>query len=654
MKLLGQSGQLPARQEANLVRQFLVVTLIGLVLAGVGIVVTVERTLARQAEHQAVERARTTARVLLRRQLRRADFGTVVPTERRRVLVALLAPENLGSDSRGATLYTGSTVVSTASPALRTPTSPLVARARSGTLVSRVEATKLGRTLRTFLPVRLRGAPPAVIEFDQNYDSITAAVHRTSLLVAGILEALLVGLSVLLVPPLARSSRRAREHVDLLDTIASHDGLTGLLNRPGFYRLVTETLARNGARGALLLVDLNRFHEINETVGAERGDLLLAQAASRLSSIFPADKVARLGEDEFAILVPGTDRRELTRLSQAIDDLFAEPVAISGIRIELGARVGAGCYPEDGSDLDTLLRHASIALTQAKNENRRFAHYDEKIGERDLSDLGVLSELREALSNGELVVHYQPQVDLTRERIHAVEALVRWQHPQRGLLPAAAFIDVAEQTELISELGRFVVASAVKQWRQWADDGLSLHVAVNLSTIDLLDLTLPGMIVDLLIEQRMPADKLTLEITERTLLQEQKSSRVLRQLERIGVCLAIDDYGTGYSSLSALRKLPIRQVKIDQSFVAGIPEDAENDTIVQSTIQLAHTLGASVVAEGVETAEQLHRLCGLSCDVAQGYFIGRPMRPGQIAMLLKSKTPFDPSLDVTATPLLAS
>jgi EAL domain-containing protein (putative c-di-GMP-specific phosphodiesterase class I) len=162
------------------------------------------------------------------------------------------------------------------------------------------------------------------------------------------------------------------------------------------------------------------------------------------------------------------------------------------------------------------------------------------------------------------------------------------------------------------------------------------------------------MIVDLLIEQRMPADKLTLEITERTLLQEQKSSRVLRQLERIGVCLAIDDYGTGYSSLSALRKLPIRQVKIDQSFVAGIPEDAENDTIVQSTIQLAHTLGASVVAEGVETAEQLYRLRALSCDVAQGYFIGRPMRPGQIAMLLKSKTPFDPSLEVTATPLLAS
>ena len=366
------------------------------------------------------------------------------------MLAALLASENLGSDSRGATLYTASAVVSTASPALRTPTSPLVVRARSGTLVSRVETTKLGRTLRTFLPVRLRGAPPAVIEFDQNYDSITAAVHRTSLLVAGILEALLVGLSVLLVPPLARSSRRAREHVDLLDTIASHDGLTGLLNRAGFSRLVTETLARSGARGALLLVDLNRFHEINETVGAERGDLLLAEAASRLGAIFPADEVARLGEDEFAILVRGADRAELTRLSHAIEELFAEPVEISGIRIELGARVGASSFPEHGSDLDTVLRHASIALTQAKHENGRFAMYDEKIGERDLADLGVRSELREALANGELLVYYQPQVDLEREKIHAVEALVRWQHPQRGLLPAAAFIDVAEQSELIS------------------------------------------------------------------------------------------------------------------------------------------------------------------------------------------------------------
>jgi diguanylate cyclase (GGDEF)-like protein len=651
---LGESGHLPARREANLVAQFLVLTFVGLALAGVGIVVTVERTLARQAEHQAVERARATARGLLRQQLRRSDFEPAVPAARRRVLAALLASENLGSDSRGATLYTESAVVSSAGAALQTPTSPLVAQARSGMLVSHVETTKSGRTLRTFLPVRLRGVPPAVIEFDQNYDSITAAVQRTSLLVAGILEALLCGLCVLLVPPLARSSGRAREHVDLLDTIASHDGLTGLLNRPGFYRLATETLARSGARGALLLVDLNRFHEINETVGAERGDLLLAQAASRLASIFPADQVARLGEDEFAVLVPRAGRPELTRLSQAIEESFAEPVAISGIRIELGARVGASSYPEHGSDLDTVLRHASIALTQAKSENSRFAIYDEKIGERDLAELGVQSELRDALANGELVVHYQPQVDLAREKIHAVEALIRWQHPQRGLLPAAAFIDVAEQSELISELGRFVVANAVKQWRKWEDEGVSLHVAVNLSTIDLLDLTLPSLIVDLLIEQRMPAEKLTLEITERTLLQEQKSSRVLRQLERIGVGLAIDDYGTGYSSLSALRKLPISQVKIDQTFVAGIPEDADNDTIVQSTIQLAHTLGASVVAEGVETPEQLDRLRALGCDLAQGYFIGRPIGPGQVAMLMKSKTSFELSLQEPSPAVLVS
>ena len=628
--------------------QFLVVTLVGLALAGVGIVVTVERTLARQAEHHAVERARTTARVLLREQLRRGDFGPVLPAARRRALVALLAPGNLGSDSRGATLYTGSAVVSTASPVLQTPTSPLVAEARSGTLVSRVEGTELGRTLRTFLPVRLRGAPPAVIEFDQNYESITSAVQRTSLLVAGILEALLVVLCVLLIPPLARSSRRAREHVDLLDTIASHDGLTGLLNRPGFSRLASETLGRDGARGALLLVDLNRFHEINETVGADRGDVLLAQAASRLGSIFPVDEVARLGEDEFAVLVPGAGRPELTRLSQAIEALFAEPVAISGVRIELGVRVGASCYPEDGSDLDTVLRRASIALTQAKNSNTRFALYDERVGERDLADLGVQSELREALVNGELLVHYQPQVDLASDKVRAVEALVRWEHPERGLLPAAAFIDVAEQSELISELGRFVVASAVKQWREWEDEGVSLHVAVNLSTIDLLDVTLPGLIVDLLLEHRMPADRLTLEITERTLLQEQKSSRVLRQLERIGVGLAIDDYGTGYSSLSALRKLPISQVKIDRTFVAGIPEDVANDTIVQSTVQLAHTLGASVVAEGIETAEQLERLRVIGCDVAQGYLIGRPMRAAQISLLLKTSGMFDPSLHATA------
>jgi EAL domain-containing protein (putative c-di-GMP-specific phosphodiesterase class I) len=224
-----------------------------------------------------------------------------------------------------------------------------------------------------------------------------------------------------------------------------------------------------------------------------------------------------------------------------------------------------------------------------------------------------------------VIPYFQPQVDLGTGAIRGVEALVRWRHPERGLLPAGEFVPAVERTDLITQLGRHVLAASIAQWRRWRTEGVSVDVAVNLSTIDLLDLTLPGTIVDLLIEHGMPADRLILEITESTLLHdEQRTHRVLRQLERIGVCLAIDDFGTGYSSLATLRRLPIRQVKIDRTFVDGIPADSDNDTIVQSTIQLAHTLGATVVAEGVETIAQFDRLAELGCDTAQGYLIGRP------------------------------
>jgi EAL domain-containing protein (putative c-di-GMP-specific phosphodiesterase class I) len=250
---------------------------------------------------------------------------------------------------------------------------------------------------------------------------------------------------------------------------------------------------------------------------------------------------------------------------------------------------------------------------------------------QDIAQLALVADVRSALRDGQLLVHYQPQADVGTGAIRGVEALVRWEHPERGLLAAGEFIGAVERTELISELGRFVLAEAIRQWRRWRDQSLSLEMAVNLSTIDLLDLTLPGTIVDLLIEHGMPADRLVLEITEGRLFRdERRSDRVLRQLEQVGVGLSIDDFGTGYSSLSTLRKLPVRQVKIDRSFVAGIPEDSENDTIVQSTIQLAHMLGAAVVAEGVETETELQRLAALSCDVAQGYLIGRPVAPDEL------------------------
>ncbi len=453
---------------------------------------------------------------------------------------------------------------------------------------------------------------------------------------AGILASLLIVLCGLLLPSLTRTSTRLRRQVDQLNWLADHDETTGLLSRGGFSRRLEEALSTGEPRGALLLVDVDRFHEINETIGSEQGDLLLAQLGEHLETRFSSHPVARLGGDEFAILLDRARQAEIATATRTIFEEIAETMDVNGIRLDIALRVGTARYPEAGLDPGTLLRHASIALTAAKEEPGRVSLYSEQLERRDVAHLALVSDLRSALSDGRLVVHYQPQADVATGAIRGLEALVRWEHPERGLIVAGEFIPAIERTELISRVGRFVLREAVEEWRRLCNRGLTLDIAVNLSTVDLLDVTLPGTIVDLLIAQQMPAHRLVLEITETTLLRdEHRCDRVLRQLERLGVRLSIDDFGIGYSSLATLRKLPIRQVKLDRSFVAGIPADADNDTIVQSTIQLAHTLGARVVAEGVETAAQLHRLAALGCDTAQGYLIGRPMPPEALVLPIR-------------------
>jgi diguanylate cyclase len=624
-------NRLALRREPRLVLRFLAVSAIGLAVAGIGIFVVVERALAQQAERQAVDRATVTTSALLDRQLRAADLQDPVSPSRRRRLKALLEPARLGAGSLGATIYgPRGTVISTSDSSLRTPGSTLVAKASAGTVTSVVVLSGSNRVLRTLLPLRLGTRATGVVELDQDYARIAGAGRRTSLLAAGILESLLVVLCALLLPPLGATSKRLRRQVARLEWLAGHDELTGLLNRAGFRRQLDDPRVAQ-SRGAVLLVDVDRFHEINETIGAEQGDILLTKVGRRLRDTFPAHAVARLGEDEFAVLLPEAGQRQSAEAARKIVEAFASALVVNGIRLGLAVRVGGARYPEHGTETETLIRHASIALSAAKQESGGMTFYADQQERQDIAQLALVADVRSALRDGQLLVHYQPQADVGTGAIRGVEALVRWEHPERGLLAAGEFIGAVERTELISELGRFVLAEAIRQWRRWRDQGLSLEMAVNLSTIDLLDLTLPGTIVDLLIEHGMPADRLVLEITEGRLFRdERRSDRVLRQLEQVGVGLSIDDFGTGYSSLSTLRKLPVRQVKIDRSFVAGIPEDSENDTIVQSTIQLAHMLGAAVVAEGVETETELQRLAALSCDVAQGYLIGRPVAPDEL------------------------
>jgi diguanylate cyclase (GGDEF)-like protein len=635
-------GRLPARGEPRLAGRFLAVTVVGLLLAGGGISLVVERTLAQQAEHDGVARAHVAASQVLDHQLRSSDLARSLSPARRRRLTRMLGRSGLGLGraALGASLYSGRNLVVSTSP----NTLPRVAnerldRAAAGNSLSFVSTSPAGRVLRTLLPVRLGGSGSGVLEIDQDYGTIDASARHTAWLVGGVMEGLLLGLCVLLLPMLTRAGRRLRSQLARLDEMASHDELTGLFNRAGFRRLLDETLTVD-PKGALLLADLEGFHDINETIGDECGDGVLRELAQRLASLDAATGVARLGEDEFALLLPAVGRDEIPELLHALQNALAAPVRTNGIQLALAVTTGVAFYPGDGDDAESLLRHAGTALSQAKADHVPTHSYRPEQERRDIARLSFVAELRAALQAGQLVVHYQPQLDLRTERLCGVEALVRWQHPTRGLIPASRFIDAAERAGLTGDIGRHVLASATRQWRDWHDHGRTVEMAVNLSTIDLLDLSLPGTITSLLVEHGMPAELLIVEITERTLLQgEHQSCRMFRHLHNIGVRLSIDDFGTGYSSLAVLRQLPIQQVKIDKSFVDGIPNDRQNDQIVQSTIQLVHSLGATTVAEGVETAEQLDHLASLGCDVAQGYLIGRPLSAEQLTKHLMHPVP---------------
>jgi diguanylate cyclase (GGDEF)-like protein len=513
-----------------------------------------------------------------------------------------------------------------------------VQRALNGQVVSDVVSTPSGRVLRAFLPLALSdGSARGAIEFDQDFTPIASAARRSSLLVAAVLEGLLVVLLLVLVPVLGRAAARLRRHVHELDWMASHDHLTGLLNREGFGRAIGRKLASEHPLGVLLLFDLDRFHEINTTVGADVGDQLLIAVAERIDEEFPQQPVARLGEDEFGLLLPAVADDDVESAARRLLAVIGDPLTVGGIQLSLEARVGAaGVVP--CVDFDGLLRRAGMALAAAKHDGREVAIYSQADDHCDLARLTLATELRAALRSDQIRVHYQPQLDMASGSIGAVEALVRWQHPERGLLAAGEFITEAERSGLVSEISRSVLAQSARQWQDWNRQGIRLDIAVNLSAVDLLDLTLVGEIAALLADHEMPPECLVLEITERTLLQdEQRARTVLTQLNALGIRISIDDYGTGYSSLASLRHLPIQQVKIDRCFVTGIPADASNDAIVRSTIDLAHALGALVVAEGVETASELQRLADTACDLAQGYLIGRPLPADELAQLIRQR-----------------
>jgi diguanylate cyclase (GGDEF)-like protein len=416
---------------------------------------------------------------------------------------------------------------------------------------------------------------------------------------------------------------------------ATHDPLTSLPNRALLQDRLDHAVEM-GKRGhspfTLLLMDLDRFKEVNDTLGHQAGDRLLQEVARRLvGELRTCDTVARLGGDEFAVLLPDADAVTAPMVATRLIEVLEAPITLDGQPVAIGASIGIAVHGLHGQDADTLMRRADAAMYTAKRNRAGHALATIETEQPASDRLALIGALRTAIERGQLVLHYQPIVESETEQIVAMEALVRWHHPTQGLIPPDRFIPLAEETGLIAPLTRWVVKTALQQVSTWQAQGRNIRVTVNLSAHDVQDLALPERVAAQLAESGVAADMLTLELTETAVMADAQRARdVLVALDRLGVQIAIDDFGTGYSSLSYLTSLPASTLKIDGSFIRDLAEGSRQAAVVRATIDMGHSLGLAVVAEGLEDRRVLTLLRELGCDLAQGYALGRPLPAGDI------------------------
>jgi diguanylate cyclase (GGDEF)-like protein len=499
---------------------------------------------------------------------------------------------------------------------------------------------RYGSLLEVYVPIRDTAAAPGgdpagVFELYLPYAQVQAAIRgdqKRAFLVVGL------GLLVLwlgLFRTVATASRQLRRHAERTAYVAAHDGLTDLPNRTlllGRIEMALRGDDRAASRGALLLLGIDRFRDVNDTLGHTYGDDLIVAMAGRLDQLAAdGDTVARLAGDEFAVLMRQVDDEHGARAAaDAVLEALRAPFDVAGLSLAVDVSVGVAVLP-GGTDADvaaqaeTVLRHADVAMSWAKHGHNRVAVYASDNDHHSTARLELLGELRVAIEQGQLVLHYQPKLDLVTGEVRGVEALVRWQHPERGLLAPDTFLPTAERTGLINPLTDYVLDMALAKAAQWLEEGTSVPMAVNISARSLLDPSFPDRVLAALSARRMPAASLILEITETSIMEDPEHAlAALQRLHDAGVYLSIDDFGTGYSSLAYLKRLPVDEIKVDRSFVAALTVDARDRLIVASTVSLGRALGLDVVAEGVENEETLAVLQELGCDLAQGYLFGRP------------------------------
>jgi diguanylate cyclase (GGDEF)-like protein len=467
-------------------------------------------------------------------------------------------------------------------------------------------------------------------------DEALGAVERTQRLLLVLTPVVFgIGLAVVgwLTVVLSRSRRETVAQAEANRRQALHDALTGLPNRT-LLRQQAEAALDGATPGsvALVLIDLDRFKEINDTLGHAHGDVVLQAVAERLcGAVRGSDTVARLGGDEFAVLLPGVES------AAAAEDLATRAltaleggVEADGISVDVEASIGIAIAGE-GTDVESLLRNADIAMYSAKDRSLGVCVYGDELDDHSPERLGLLGDLRRAIDAGELVLHWQPKVSLADGAVHGVEALLRWHHPERGVIPPGVFIPAAERTPVIRPLTRYVLDAAVAQCARWRAAGRELDVAVNVSARNLLDDRFVDDVLEVLARWDVPASSLELEVTESAIMADPaRAQLILGRLAAVGVTLSIDDFGAGYTSLSHLKDLPVHQLKIDRSFVTSMTTDRSDALIVRSVVELARNLGLTTVAEGVEDRATLERLGDLGCDVAQGYLVSRPLPAEQL------------------------
>ena len=631
---------------ASLLVRFAVVSLVLVVLLGVLMAKLLASMIAARGLQSATDAAVLTTTIAVQPLLTPDDLTRELPADKVAALDRVVQGSRAGTEIARIKIWHGDKLLYTADPHTQTPArtgagaSDELEEALAGEIEAEVISDssepdnaalieRYGTLLEVYVPILYDGEarPAGVFELYLPYQPVQASIRADTTRAAALLVLGLVVLWLGLFRVVATASRRLRLESSRNEHQARHDALTGLANRAHLDVALSAATVGSSGSVALVLLDLDRFREVNDTLGHGCGDEVVLEMAHRLTRLAgPHDLVARLGGDEFAVLLPDVDGVQAALLhAEALRSALRAPVRVGGVDVVLDARAGVSVHPLDAEDGPALLRHADVAAEQAKRTHVGVCAYDGALDRHSTERLGLLADLARAIAEGELVLHYQPKCDLSG-RVLGVEALVRWAHPQRGLLPPAEFVQVAERTGLVHPLTESVLDQALAQVRRWLDDGRELPVAVNISTRSLLQPGFAERVLTALGAHGVPARLLGLEITETTIMEDpDRALEVLTQLADAGIRLSIDDFGTGYSSLAYLKVLPVHELKIDRVFVAALTTSERDRVIVDSTVALGARLGLEVVAEGVEDEDTLAALAALGCQQAQGYYFSRPV-----------------------------